>query len=93
MYVNIASIMHELIHALRHFEGNTLWGYGLSLYLDPSGTVRRTHTPLEELYTIGVLYQMREDGPWAFPTGITENALRAEHGLPRRLSWFSAWGN
>jgi len=82
---------HELIHALRHFEGNSAWGSGMPLYTDPSGIMRRIDTPREELHTIGIPYQRQIDGPWTFPTGITENALRAEHGLPRRLSWFYCW--
>jgi len=84
---------HELIHALRHFEDTALWGYGSPLYVDPSGTMRRSPTPREELHTIGISYQRRANDPWTHPTGITENALREEHGLPRRLSWHSVWGS
>ena len=42
---------------------------------------------MEELYTIGIGFQMDENGPWIHPTGITENALRDEHELPRRVRW------
>jgi len=79
---------HELIHALRHFEGNAYrQGYGMPLYVDHRGEVQRTKTPLEELHTIGLGFQMDENDPWIYPTGITENALRDEHGLPRRVRW------
>lgn len=78
---------HELIHALRHLDRTSLRNeYGLGLNTT-RGMVIRSLVPLEELHTIGLVYQCLVTFRWRDPTGITENALRREHGLPMRLRW------
>ena len=87
---------HELIHAHRAANGfivprsqTTYHGFRL-----PDGSWRsiQNHS-VEELQTIGIMTFCRVTYPFLntyflfVPGGLSENALRREHGLPRRLTW------
>ncbi len=69
---------HELIHALHALQGRSLTRVP---WVEPNGNA----TTYEERVTSGL-------GGIADPDGITENALRAEQGLPLRTSYDEACG-
>ncbi|MCH2109783.1 MAG: M91 family zinc metallopeptidase, partial [Polyangiaceae bacterium] len=74
---------HELIHGLRQLEGlavSDILGWGQ--YRNPYAPTPGTWEALEEAETIGIpVPQAAQVG-----TGVTENDLRAEHGLEERMS-------
>jgi len=81
---------HELVHAYRFAGGNRVfeWFEATHSYISPSGVRSQLTAPLEELQTIGISHT-HPDGHWVRMTnnGVTENALRREQGLPRRIRW------
>ena len=74
---------HELIHGLRQLEGfavSDIVGWGQ--YRNPYAPTPGQWEALEEAETIGIpVPQAAQVG-----TGVTENDLRAEHGLEERMS-------
>jgi len=82
-YLHIV-IAHELIHADRRFTGNTARGRIINIHQTTSRFGWGTEwIPLEEFETIGILHSDPIDRLY----GITENHIRAEHGIPRRITF------
>jgi len=67
-----------------------------------SGITARHETPIEELITIGIPFQVPDDftlpaGTGPLPPGMhfhghriaSENSLRQEHDLPLRMRWWA----
>lgn len=86
------SVGHELIHALHHARGEAIPNPAGGL-IPVVGTINPVTGGIEsvsELFTItgGRRYDVRGAGQATFnvSTDISENALRAERGLPARLS-------
>ena len=86
---------HELIHAERAMRGVTI---PLSYRMDYPVTIGRITTmhraKVEELVTIGILPgdfdippSRQSPGRFVPVQTITENSLRAEHGLSARTYW------
>jgi len=81
---------HELVHAYRFSGGNRVfeWFETIHSYISPSGVRSHATSPLEELQTIGISHT-HPNGHWVrmANNGVTENALRREQGLSRRIRW------
>jgi len=79
---------HELIHAYRHTRGLTVRGVNVYHEFTYRGILFNQPTSVEELQTIG-LRHMQGNGSFWNPSSarFTENALRAEHGLPLRIAF------
>ncbi len=84
------SCVHELIHALRAMNGNMKFDkygiFGSPWYLRP--WKKRSTADQEELDTVGINYS--DDQGNYYPASewpMTENALRKENGLPRRVRY------
>ncbi|MCL2286024.1 MAG: M91 family zinc metallopeptidase, partial [Firmicutes bacterium] len=91
---NHMALGHELIHAYRAARG-IVAPEGVMIphrFILPDGSIHSRPHPLEELLTIGIMYSFcpfafEEIFLFTFP-GVTENALRREQGLTRRISWY-----
>jgi len=83
-------LAHELIHGLRYAHG---FGQGEARrefrFIDPLGDLRSRSILVEELQTIGISNFGDSDRVRTMH-GVNENAIRREHGLPRRISFTPA---
>ena len=92
LQLNHISLGHELIHAYRASRGMRVHGDEHIPHsfqdLDGRWVTDFRHTR-EELETIGIRFFDSRFGNRFLGTliGVNENALRAEHGLARRVSW------
>ena len=85
-------LAHEMIHAHREFNRNTVGGDVAHSFLLPNGQRETLLTPREELHTIGLSHRTN-DGSWVTMSiwQLSENAIRWELGLPMRTSfWYPA---
>ncbi|HMA95771.1 MAG TPA: RHS repeat-associated core domain-containing protein, partial [Polyangiaceae bacterium] len=69
---------HELVHASRHIDGKTAYGERSQTFYDSQSRLLRETQLSEELATVGITRSHK---------GISENAIRREHGLPPRTAY------